>query len=202
MTALLTALLAGVMAGCELEPILRKVPRAEKEKKEEQQQLLPPAEEGIPEDEGRGTGREVPPELLFDSLPRAERKSLPGALMGFQQVFADVAEKAIPAVVSISSERNVGLGDPGPYADFLDNGPFRHFFGPPDGGQDGPGRRRKETGLGSGVIISTAGYVLTNNHVIEGADAIVVKLHDETEYQAEIVGTDKPTDMAVIKVKA
>jgi serine protease Do len=103
--------------------------------------------------------------------------------------------------VSISSERNIGVSDaPGQYDEYLDNGPFRYFFGPPDG-DGGPGRRRKETGLGSGVIISPKGYVLTNNHVIEGADAIKVKLHDETEYEAEIVGTDKPTDMAVIKVK-
>ncbi len=184
-----------MLAGCKLEPILRKEPSAK------EQQLLPPAEEGGPGEEERGTGREVPPELLFDSLPRTEKKSLPGALMGFQQVFADVAEKAIPAVVSISSERSVGLSDPGQYDEYLDNGPFRYFFGPPDGGHGGPGKRRKETGLGSGVIISPVGYVLTNNHVIEGADAIVVKMHDETEYQAEIVGTDKPTDMAVIKVK-
>jgi serine protease Do len=141
-------------------------------------------------------------ERIFDSLPAPARRELPGALMGFQQVFADVAEKAIPAVVSISSERNVGRADGGsPYDEFLDNGPFRHFFGQPEGQGEGPSSRlRKETGLGSGVIVSPKGYILTNNHVVEGADAIKVKLHDETEYEASIVGTDKPTDMAVIRV--
>ncbi|HLP42566.1 MAG TPA: DegQ family serine endoprotease [Fibrobacteria bacterium] len=192
--ALSALLLLGLIAGCE--EIVRKEKRAEP---------LPPSgarEEPGPEALGEQAERddEVP---LFDTLTPPARKSLPGALMGFQQVFADVAEQAIPAVVSIQSERNVGLAEGGgQYDEFMDNGPFRYFFGLPDGpgGREGNGRR-KETGLGSGVIISPGGYVLTNNHVIEGADAIKVKLHDETEYEAEIVGTDKPTDMAVIRVK-
>ena len=137
--------MAGLFAGCKLDPILRK----EGPSKDE---LLPPAGRmGSRKARKAGSGGKCLPELLFDSEPRTEKKPLPGALLGFQQVFADVAEGAIPAVVSISSERNVGQSDPGQYDEFLDNGPFRYFFGLPEGrGRKARGRRRKETGLGSG----------------------------------------------------
>jgi serine protease Do len=141
-------------------------------------------------------------DILFDSLPSASRTRLPPGLREFQQVFSDAAEKAIPAVVSISSEHDVPAS--APYAaddDLRGNGPFQYFFGSPDGNAPAPGRR-KETGLGSGVIISPAGYILTNNHVIEGADRVKIQLSDETEYVATVVGADKPTDLAVVKIKA
>ncbi|HKP97079.1 MAG TPA: Do family serine endopeptidase [Fibrobacteria bacterium] len=155
-------------------------------------------EAGGPEAKGGAPGDEV----LFDSLPAGAKPRLPPGLKDFQQIFADVAEKAIPAVVSIYSERNIALpGNASRYDDFLDNGPFQYFFGPPGSRNPAP-RPHKETGLGSGVIISPSGYILTNNHVIEGADLIKVQLYDEVEYVAAIVGTDKPSDMAVIKIKA
>jgi serine protease Do len=141
-------------------------------------------------------------QIVFDSLPPGAKPRLPPGLKDFQQIFADVAEKAIPAVVSIYSERNIAIPDnASPYDDFLDNGPFQYFFGQPNAKKPPP-RPHKETGLGSGVIISPSGYILTNNHVIEGADLIKVQLYDEVEYVATIVGTDKPSDMAVIKIKA
>jgi len=141
-------------------------------------------------------------DIVFDSLPPSAKPRLPAGLHDFQQVFADVAEKAIPAVVSVYSERNIGSPESGsPYDDFLDNGPFQYFFNQPGGKKANP-HSHKETGLGSGVIISPSGYILTNNHVIDGADVIKVQLLDETEYVASIVGTDKPSDMAVIKIKA
>ncbi|MDB5050044.1 MAG: protease Do [Fibrobacteres bacterium] len=141
-------------------------------------------------------------QVVFDSLPPGSKPRLPPGLKDFQQIFADVAEKAIPAVVSIYSERNIAIPDnASPYDDFLDNGPFQYFFGQPNAKKPPP-RPHKETGLGSGVIISPSGYILTNNHVIEGADLIKVQLYDEVEYVATIVGTDKPSDMAVIKIKA
>jgi serine protease Do len=141
-------------------------------------------------------------DIVFDSLPPGAKPRLPPGLKDFQQIFADVAEKAIPAVVSIYSERNIAIPDnASPYDDFLGNGPFQYFFGQPNAKQPPP-RPHKETGLGSGVIISPSGYILTNNHVIEGADLIKVQLYDEVEYVATIVGTDKPSDMAVIKIKA
>ena len=147
-------------------------------------------------------GPEEPGGIDFDSMTRDEKPRLPPGLKDFQQVFADVAEKAIPAVVSIYSERNVSQPEGGsPYDDLLDNGPFQYFFGHPESKRPNP-RLRKETGLGSGVIISPSGYILTNYHVIEGADLIKVRLYDEMEYVGVIVGTDKPSDMAVIKIKA
>jgi serine protease Do len=156
-------------------------------------------------------GRERPgagEDVLFDSLPAKSRPRLPAGLREFQQVFSDAAEKAIPAVVSIYSEHDVPVSAPlGMDGDRPGNGPFQYFFGGPDDDRRAPGDvpapgRRKETGLGSGVIISPAGYILTNNHVIEGADRVKVQLYDETEYVATVVGADKPTDLAVIKIKA
>jgi serine protease Do len=156
-------------------------------------------------DTASGNGREraaTGEDILFDSLPSASRPRLPAGLREFQQVFSDAAEKAIPAVVSISSEHDVPASAPlGTDDDLPGNGPFRYFFGGPEDNAPAPGRR-KETGLGSGVLISPAGYILTNNHVIEGADRVKVQLYDETEYVATVVGADKPTDLAVVKIKA
>ncbi len=130
-------------------------------------------------------------------------ESRPGASTGkysqFQQIFADVAEAAIPGVVSIYSERNLdGPGSGAPLDDRFDMNPFEYFFGPGGGGHSAP---RTETGLGSGVIISPQGYILTNNHVVEGADIIKVRLSDGSEYQAKVVGVDKPSDVAVIRIE-
>src|SRR5690606_5751862 len=72
---------------------------------------------------------------------------------------------------------------------------FRQFFGPM------VPRERRERGLGSGVIVSADGIVLTNNHVIDKADEISVTLNDGREFQAELVGTDEPSDVAVIRLK-
>ena len=114
----------------------------------------------------------------------------PGKYGDFPQIFADVAEGALPAVVSIYTETDIAASEGGA-AD-----PFEYFGAPPGGGS------RRESGLGSGVIISTDGTILTNNHVIEGATRIQVQLNDGTEYDAEVVGADPPSDLAVIRVKA
>jgi len=136
----------------------------------------------------------------FDSLENPSKPHLPSALREFQNLFSDVAEKAIPAVVSIYSERNVANPASGsPYDDFLDEGPFNYFFGDSATGKSNT-KPRKESGLGSGVIISPSGYILTNYHVIEGADVIKVQLSDETEFPGTVVGADKPSDLAVIKI--
>ncbi len=169
------------------------------------------SEKNSPAPSGTANGTALPAtrDLAFDTLPSAPPRKLPPGLKEFQNIFADVAEKAIPAVVSIYSERSVaGPGEP---ADGLqgfgndgspDNAPFQYFFGSPNGKKSAPLKPRKETGLGSGVIISPDGYILTNNHVIEGADLIKVQLLDETQYPGIVVGTDKPSDMAVIRIHA
>jgi len=116
---------------------------------------------------------------------------------GFKQVYADVADKVIPCVVSVHSAKVVQV----PQFD-----PFEWFFGQQQPQQRGrqpqqkPQEQRVE-GLGSGFIVSPDGYILTNNHVVEGADDLTVTLSDDREFTAKIVGTDPPTDVAVIKIE-
>ena len=120
--------------------------------------------------------------------------------------FAPVVKQSLPAVVSIVSTKVVKAngGDEG--MDRLFNDPrFREFFGnrmPNQGGQNGPGRPReqRERGLGSGVIVNSDGYILTNNHVIDGASDIRVALADKRELKARVIGADPKTDIALLKV--
>ena len=118
--------------------------------------------------------------------------------------FSDLAEKASPAVVNITSSRTVkerngygrGFGDPR-YDEF-----FERFFGQ----QPRPSNPRENTrpvvSTGSGFIISEDGYLLTNNHVVEDADTVMVSLGDRREYKAEIIGTDQRSDVALLKIDA
>lgn len=113
------------------------------------------------------------------------------------------AEKALPAVVHIKYVQNSKVQtidvQSDPFSDFFSD-PFG-FFGNPQGGT----RKRqvqtpKKEATGSGVIISTDGYIVTNNHVVEGADELTVTLNDNREFSARIVGNDKTTDLALIKI--
>lgn len=117
------------------------------------------------------------------------------------------AEKALPAVVHIkyvqnSKTQTVDVQDD-PFGGFFD--PFG-FFGNPNQGNGGSRRQKiqtpKKEATGSGVIISSDGYIVTNNHVVEGADELTVTLNDNREFSARIVGTDKQTDLALLKVNA
>jgi serine protease Do len=125
--------------------------------------------------------------------------------------FVELAEKLGPVVVNVSTTQNVkpspgpGRQQPSPEP-FGREGPFggddpfnefwRRFFGDPFGGP-GAGPRR---GLGSGFIIDAKGIILTNNHVIENADKITVRLSDESEFDAKVIGRDPKTDLAVIQI--
>lgn len=114
--------------------------------------------------------------------------------------FADIIEKASPAVVTIGSTRVVkaseqqGRGDSPLSADPF----FRQFFG----GPNAKPRDERERGLGSGVIVSPSGYILTNNHVVDKATLLKVELSDGRKFTAKTVGTDPQTDLAVIKISA
>ncbi|MDA3915511.1 MAG: Do family serine endopeptidase [Deltaproteobacteria bacterium] len=113
--------------------------------------------------------------------------------------FAKLAEEAKPGVVNIQTVKTIKGG----------GRVFKHFFGQPFGGQNDmfddffnqKPQSRKEKSLGSGFVISKDGYIVTNNHVIKDADQIKVILHDKTQYDAEIIGTDPVTDLALIKIK-
>ncbi len=135
--------------------------------------------------------RQVPAQLENPPASSSGPPGVPasGKFGDFQQIFADVAEAALPAVVSIRSEKRVADGS------FDEDSPFDFFFGQPDG------QPRREEGLGSGVIIDSDGTILTNNHVIDGADRVRVQLYDDREFDARVLGADPPSDLAVIRVK-
>jgi Do/DeqQ family serine protease len=110
--------------------------------------------------------------------------------------YADVVSKAAPAVVTIHSQMRVRQPQQYPFG----NDPFfREFYGDRIP-QQAPEQRRE--GLGSGVIVGQDGYVLTNHHVIDGADRIKVDLNDNRTLEAKVIGTDPPSDLAVLKVEA
>ncbi len=140
----------------------------------------------------------------------------PSVARGAPDSFADLAEKLLPAVVNISSTTNGPpraehgeRGGPGAGPEipsFPPGSPFEQFFKDfmernrqGQGSPNAPPRRSQS--LGSGFIIDTAGYVVTNNHVIDGADEITVILQDNTNIKAKLVGRDERTDLAVLKVE-
>jgi serine protease Do len=118
----------------------------------------------------------------------------------FDQGFSPVVRSSAPAVVNISSSRIVRAPEAGPEAPFLSDPFLRKFFGEDFVRQFRVPRERREHSLGSGVIVNSAGYVLTNSHVIEGATDIKVALSDKREMAGKIVGTDPGTDIAVVKI--
>lgn len=134
----------------------------------------------------------------------------PPQLQAFKSIFADLAEKMVPTVVQVIPTKIDTIT--------FSNNPFYHFFGNQFGFDDfgkrdprgGNGRQRqpqmekreqRQQSLGSGVIVSKDGYILTNYHVVAGADEIEIKTADHRSFQAEIVGTDSLSDVAVIKIK-
>jgi serine protease Do len=117
--------------------------------------------------------------------------------------FADLAERLKPCVVNISTTKTVRSG--GFRSPFGQGAPFERYFGRDDFFErffgDIPQREFKQKSLGSGFIISPDGYIFTNNHVVEQADKILVKLSDGKEYEAKVIGKDAKTDIALIKIK-
>jgi Do/DeqQ family serine protease len=112
--------------------------------------------------------------------------------------YADVVERVAPAVVTIRSERIVRAPQQHP---FFDDPSFRDFFG-----RRAPQQREqpemRQRGLGSGVVISPDGYIVTNHHVVDGAEEITVELTDRRSFPAKLIGTDAPSDLAVLKIDA
>ncbi|MEP2530847.1 Do family serine endopeptidase [Shimia sp.] len=115
--------------------------------------------------------------------------------------FADLAEKISPSVVNITTS-TVVAGRTGPQGVVPEGSPFEDFFREFQD-RDGDGDRpRRTSALGSGFVISEDGYVVTNNHVIEGADEILIEFYSGRELPAKVIGTDKNTDIALLKVES
>lgn len=136
-------------------------------------------------------GERVPPKIQVDDTP-VNRDA------GFTTSFAPVIKKASPSVVNIFTTRNLSQREMR-MNPLYDHPLFREFFGDPG---RMPQRRRQEQNLGSGVIVSANGYILTSNHVIEGADEVRIVMNSGREFTAEVVGNDPATDTAVLKVEA
>ena len=133
-------------------------------------------------------------------LALAVQAPLAGAQLVENQLrsYADVAEVASPAVVNISTDKVVENMSNHP---FMNDPFFRRFFEMPDD-QNHRGGERIERSLGSGVVISADGYILTNSHVVENADKVKITFEGDREFDAEIVGTDPRTDVALLKIDA
>lgn len=132
----------------------------------------------------------------------------PGAdLAGLENAFVNVAKEVKPSVVTITSAKIIKYRRMNPFSDFFGDELFRHFFRTPDQRRDRDQQAPEEEefrqqGLGSGVIVSSDGYIITNNHVIKDADEITVLTLDNKEYDAKVIGSDAKTDVAVIKIEA
>src|SRR5947209_2041704 len=121
-----------------------------------------------------------------------------------QTSYASIVSRVAPAVVTVRSERRVKASSQ--QFPFMDDPALRDLFGDraPRGGQgrQQQPRTEKEEGLGSGVIVSPDGYILTNHHVVEGAQQITVELTDGRVFNARLIGSDQPSDLAVLKIDA
>src|SRR5689334_21672147 len=130
-----------------------------------------------------------PASAVVPLAPPVQPVALVGGMVA--TTFAPAAKRAAPAVVSITASRAP------PRATQSDDPVFNFFFGRNARRQ----QQERQIGLGSGVIVSSAGYLLTNNHVIEGADDIEVALNDGRTARAKLVGTDPDSDVAVLKIE-
>ncbi len=139
----------------------------------------------------------------WGSTSYAQSKTGAGA-KDLQQSFRAVAKNVRPAVVNVSSVRIIQNHGSGPELDpFFENHPFREFFGDDFfkrffGAPGGGGMRQQ--GLGSGFIFDSRGFILTNRHVIKGADEIIVTLEGKKKYKARVVAADPKTDVAILKI--
>ena len=129
--------------------------------------------------------------LIFNFPLISNSKNFPGS-------FADLAERLMPSVVNISTTQTVVTNsNPFPNFQFPPGSPFEDMFK-----EFGTPQERKSAALGSGFIIDEKGIIITNNHVIEGADDIIVRVDGDKEYKAKVLGADPLSDLAVLKIES
>jgi Do/DeqQ family serine protease len=133
--------------------------------------------------------------LAAAAQDRGVERRVPSSANELRLSYAPVVQRAAPAVVNVYAAKMVTVRNP-----LFDDPIFRRFFSVPDG-RGGPGEQVQRS-LGSGVIVDPSGLVVTNNHVIEGADQVKVSLSDKREFEAEIVLKDSRSDLAVLRIKA
>jgi Do/DeqQ family serine protease len=131
----------------------------------------------------------LPVGLAFAQIP--DNRVVPGSAADVRLSYAPVVKRVAPAVVNVYAAKVIENRNP-----LFDDPIFRRFFGGPDGPRD-----QVQRSLGSGVVVDASGLVVTNNHVIEGADQVKVSLTDKREFEAEIVLKDARSDLAVLRLK-
>ena len=140
--------------------------------------------------------------ITGESMAKAESDADTAVLDKWSKAFVNVVKRAKPAVVHIKVEKTTKGGPQGDMSsEEIFNHPFfEQFFGPQFRGRMPRQQEFKQRGQGSGFIISEKGHILTNNHVVEGADIIKVVLSDNREFVAKVIGTDPQTDVALVKI--
>jgi Do/DeqQ family serine protease len=141
--------------------------------------------------------------LAINTAPRSTSAAAPQSSISHsalpQQSYADVVDRVAPAVVTIHAARRVRAPQ---MPDFFSDPMFRQFFGGGNRATPRGNQQQKETALGSGVIVSADGHIVTNHHVVDGAEEISVDLNDRRHFDAKLIGSDSPSDLAVLKIQA
>jgi len=140
----------------------------------------------------------------FTALPRSTTAAAPQSAARSsstlpQQSYADMVDRVAPAVVTIHSARRVRAAQQFP---FSDDPLFRQFFGNPNRNLPRNNPQQMEHALGSGVIVTADGHIITNHHVVDGAEQISVDLSDRRTFTAKLIGSDPPSDLALLKIEA
>ena len=142
----------------------------------------------------------------MDWMPTANSETQTSAVQAIlsspREDFVDVVKAVMQAVVNIATTRVINLKSQSQRPPFFDDPFFRQFFGDEFFHRFQMPRERRQSSLGSGVIVDSGGYIVTNNHVVAKADEIKVVMSDKREFSGKVVGTDPKSDIAVIKIDA